>query len=149
LFLLQGKLFNGVGYAVFGVAQGDELSGVFDAVGGVGHRHAGPGGRDHGNVVGSVAEGGGLPCLAHLTFTKYPLELKTLYTVLMLKRGFLGNVAFYPTLAHTPEMMAKYEEAIDAVFAEMRSVLDKEDYDALVEAIGGPVCQSGFKRLIN
>ncbi|MBE7024883.1 MAG: aminotransferase class III-fold pyridoxal phosphate-dependent enzyme [Ruminococcaceae bacterium] len=98
---------------------------------------------------GIPAEGGGLPCLAHLTFTKYPLELKTLYTVLMLKRGFLGNVAFYPTLAHTPEMMAKYEEAIDAVFAEMRSVLDKEDYDALVEAIGGPVCQSGFKRLIN
>lgn len=95
------------------------------------------------------AEAGGIPCLAHLTYTKYPLELKTLYTVLMLKQGFLGNNGFYPTLAHTPEIMAKYEAAIDAVFAQMSEILQKDDYDALLEAIGGPVCQSGFKRLIN
>lgn len=95
------------------------------------------------------AKADGVPCLAHLTYTKYPLELKTLYTALMLKRGFLGNNVCYPTLAHTPEIMAKYEEAIDAVFAEMRAILDKDDYNALLEAIGGPVCQTGFKRLIN
>lgn len=94
------------------------------------------------------AKADGVPCLAHLTYTKYPMELKTLYTALMLKHGFLGNNAFYPTLAHTPEIMAKYEEAIDAVFAEMRAILDKDDYNALLEAIGGPICQSGFKRLI-
>ncbi len=95
------------------------------------------------------AEAGGMPCLAHLTWTKYSLELKTLYTVLMLKEGFLGNNGFYPTLAHTPEIMAKYEEAIDRVFAKMAEILAKNDYDALVSAIGGPVCQSGFKRLID
>ena len=95
------------------------------------------------------AEAGGLPCIAHLTYTKYPLELKTLYTVLMLKKGFLGNNGFYPTLAHTPEIMALYETAVDDVFAEMSEILKKNDYDALLEAIGGPVCQSGFKRLID
>ncbi len=95
------------------------------------------------------AHADGLPCLAHLGFEVYPLELKTLYTVLMLKRGFLGNIAFYPTLAHTPEIMELYAKAIDEVFAEMRSVLDQNDRNAILEAIGGPVCQSGFKRLIN
>ena len=94
------------------------------------------------------AHAGGTPCLAHLSFTKYALELKTLYTVLMLKRGFLGNVGFYPTLAHTPEIMEKYYVAIDEVFAEMKAILDKDSLDAILEAIGGPVCQSGFKRLL-
>ncbi len=94
------------------------------------------------------AHAGGRPCLAHLTFTKYPLELKTLYTVLMLKRGILGGIGFYPTLAHTPEIMEIYYKAIDEVFAEMKDILDKDSLDAILEAIGGPVCQSGFKRLL-
>ncbi|MBE5867866.1 MAG: aminotransferase class III-fold pyridoxal phosphate-dependent enzyme [Lachnospiraceae bacterium] len=91
----------------------------------------------------------GIPCLAHLGYTQYPLELKTLYTVLMLKKGFLANNGFYPTLAHTPEIMDKYFAAIDEVFGEMSQILKKGDYDALVQAIGAPVCASGFKRLIN
>lgn len=95
------------------------------------------------------AHGGGLPCLAHLTYTKYPLELKTLYTVLMLERGFLGNNGFYPTLAHTEEVMDLYFAAIDEVFGEMSRVLKKNSYDEILKAIGGPVCNSGFKRLIN
>ena len=90
----------------------------------------------------------GTPCLAHLGFTKYPLELKTLYTVLMLKQGFLGGVGFYPTIAHTEEIMNKYYDAMDIVFAQMKKVLDKNDYQAILDAIGGPVCQSGFARLL-
>lgn len=91
----------------------------------------------------------GLPCLAHLTFTEYPLELKTLYTALMLEEGFLGNNAFYPTLAHTSEIMKQYEVAIDGVFEKMNAILKKDSYEAMLDAIGGPVCQSGFKRLID
>lgn len=94
------------------------------------------------------AHAGGIPCLAHLDFTKYSLELKTLYTVLMLKEGFLGNVGFYPTLAHTHDIMEQYYAAIDRVFAKMHAVLEKDSRDAILEAIGGPVCQSGFARLI-
>lgn len=98
---------------------------------------------------GIPAVAGGMPCLAHLSYTKYPLELKTLYTVLMLKEGFLGNNACYLTLAHTDEIMAKYEVAIDKVFARMSEILKKNDYNILLDAIGGPICQSGFKRLLD
>ena len=97
---------------------------------------------------GIPAHAGGRPCLAHLTFTKYPFELKTLYTVMMLKRGILGGIGFYPTIAHTPEIMEIYYKAIDEVFAEMKEILAKDSLDAILEAIGGPVCQSGFKRLL-
>ena len=98
---------------------------------------------------GIPAEAGGMPCLAHITYKKYPLELKTLYTVLMLKEGFLGNNALYPTLAHTEEIMDKYEGAVDRVFRKMSEILAKDDPKALTDAIGGPVCQSGFKRLLD
>lgn len=94
------------------------------------------------------AHAGGMPCLAHLTFTKYSLELKTLYTVLMLKKGYLANIGFYPTLCHTPKIMEGYFKAIDEVFEEMSEILKKDSYDELLEAIGGPVCHSGFKRLL-
>lgn len=90
---------------------------------------------------------GGLPCMAHFTFEKFPLELKTLYTVLMLKEGFLGNTSIYPTLAHTPQILDMYREAIDVVFAKIKEVVDKGDRQAILSAIGGPVCQSGFVRL--
>ena len=90
----------------------------------------------------------GRPCLAHLNFTEYPRELKTLYISKMLKRGFVSNVAFYPCLAHTPEIMALYHAAVDEVFAEIREILDKNDYQILLDSIGGPVCQSGFARLL-
>ena len=95
------------------------------------------------------AHASGVPCLAHLTYTKYPAELKTLYTALMLKEGFLGNNAIYPTLAHTDEVLEKYEVAVDKVFAQMAAVLAKDDYNALLDAIGGPVCHSGFARLLD
>ena len=95
------------------------------------------------------AEAGGIPCLAHITYKKYTLELKTLYTVLMLKEGFLGNNGLYPTLAHNEKIVKKYEDAMEKVFAKMSKILEKDDYNALLEAIGGPVCQSGFKRLLD
>ena len=66
----------------------------------------------------------------------------------MLKEGFLGYIIFYPTLAHTQEIMDKYYVAMDKVFAKMKEVLDKNDYQAILDAIGGPVCQSGFARLL-
>ena len=90
----------------------------------------------------------GLPCLAHFGFKENKLENKTLYTTLMLKEGFLGNVAIYPTLAHTEEVLALYREAIDKVFYQMAEINKKGGKEAIMEAIGGPVCLSGFKRLL-
>jgi hypothetical protein len=43
--------------------------------------------------------------------------------------------------------MAMHREANDKVFAQISQILQKGGKEAVVEAIGGPVCQSGFQRL--
>jgi len=90
----------------------------------------------------------GVPCLAHFDFAENKRELKTLYTVMMLKEGFLGNTAIYPTLAHTDEILEKYRTAIDKVFYQISEIIKKGGKEAILEAIGGPVCHSGFARLL-
>ena len=90
----------------------------------------------------------GLPCLAHFAFEEYPLPLKTLYTVLMLDEGFLGNTGIYPTLAHTDDVLSLYRDAIDRVFAKISEIIKKGGEEAILEAIDGKVCQAGFKRLL-
>lgn len=90
----------------------------------------------------------GIPSLAHFEFLIYPTELKTLYTALMLKEGFLANTAIYPTLAHTDEILALYREAMDRVFGKIATVLAKGSREAILEAIGGPVCHTDFARLL-
>ncbi len=96
---------------------------------------------------GLSIEIGGFPCLLHFSFTEYAKEMKTLYTVLMLKHGMLATTQFYPTMAHTKEIVALYKTALDSVFSEM-GALYKKGYDAIIDAIGGEVCQSGFARLV-
>lgn len=91
----------------------------------------------------------GLDCMPHFRFNEYPLELKTLYTVLMLKEGFLGNTAIYPTLAHTEEILNLHRAALDTVFYTISETLKKGGQETVLEAIGGPICQTGFQRLID
>lgn len=90
----------------------------------------------------------GIPCLAHFGFVDAPLEMKTLYTKLMLDEGFLGNTGVYPTLAHNDEILALYRQAIDRVFAQISSLYKKGGKEEILAAIDGKVCQSGFKRLL-
>lgn len=97
---------------------------------------------------GLNVECAGVPCLAHFGFKDCPLEMKTLYTVMMLDEGFLANVGFYPTLAHTDEIIDKYCDAVDRVFGKMADIYKKGGKEAVVEAIGADVCQTGFKRLL-
>ena len=89
---------------------------------------------------------GGYPCLAHFAYNyKNASVLKTLYTQLMLERGFLGNTAIYPTAAHTEEIVERYSIAIDEVF----KILADANREGLVdELLNGPVCHSGFQRLL-
>ena len=86
------------------------------------------------------------PCLAHFAFDHgLAAELKTLYTQSMLARGFLGDTMIYPTLAHTDEIVAAYGDAIDDVFGEIAKALAD---DKVKDRLTGPVCHSGFKRLL-
>jgi glutamate-1-semialdehyde 2,1-aminomutase len=89
----------------------------------------------------------GRPCLAHFTFKHEQSEaLRTLYTQLMLERGFLAGTGLYPTLAHTDEVVSLYGAAIDGVFEEIAGALAKGDAAARLK---GPVAHSGFRRLVS
>jgi glutamate-1-semialdehyde 2,1-aminomutase len=88
---------------------------------------------------------GGLPALTTLSFD-HPesAALLTLFSVRMLRHGFLAGGAFYPTLAHQDRHVDSYLAAVDTVFAELADALRCGDVRA---RIGGPVKQSGFMRL--
>ena len=92
-----------------------------------------------------VTASDGYPCLAHFRFDhELADELRTLYTQLMLSRGFLAGVMIYPTLAHTGKICEQYGEAIDDVFGEIAETLNKGDIKTRLK---GPVAHSGFARL--
>ena len=89
---------------------------------------------------------GGVPALCTLAFDHGAdaLPLMTLFTQAMLARGFLANSPFYPTLAHTPELVGRYLEAVDAVFVWLRERIDRLEIQS---SLHGPVVHAGFSRL--
>ncbi len=99
-------------------------------------------GRRHGLPV----HVSGFPCLAHFHFEHPQAEaLRTLYTQLMLARGYLAGTGLYPTLAHTDAIADRYGEAIDGVFGEIAVILAAGD--DVAAHLKGPVAHSGFRRL--
>jgi glutamate-1-semialdehyde 2,1-aminomutase len=92
-----------------------------------------------------VVVGDGFPCLSNFRFEHEGAdELRTLYTQLMLERGFLAGGGIYPNLAHTEEIVSLYGTAIDEVFGEIADAIAAGDVKARLR---GPVAHSGFKRL--
>ena len=96
-----------------------------------------------------IIPGTGFACIADFKFAENPLEMKTLFTSLLLKEGFLGNNAIYPTLAHNDEILKLHREALDKVFSQIGDITKRGGIESILEAIGGPVCQSGFARLVD
>ena len=63
----------------------------------------------------------------------------------MLKRGYIASNAFYTTYAHSSEIISKYLESVDEVFALIAKIQKKGE---LVETyLESKVCDSGFARL--
>lgn len=86
------------------------------------------------------------PCLASFRFNHEEyIKLNTLYTRLMLEKGFLAGSAIYPTLAHTEENIQQYAEAIDETFAEIAEILSQGKLDHILK---GNIAQKGFHRLV-
>lgn len=82
-----------------------------------------------------------------ITFSfNYPgaLELKTLFTQEMLKRGFLAGLTVYVSFAHKESHVKKYISACDEVFGIIQRAIITNTIKRLLE---GPVAHSGFKRL--
>lgn len=91
-----------------------------------------------------IAASGILP-LSHFSFEySNPLELKTLFTQLMLKKGFLATNAFYASYAHKEKDLLKYLDAVDEVFVFMARAIRQ---NAVKKHLKGPVCHGGFKRI--
>jgi glutamate-1-semialdehyde 2,1-aminomutase len=88
---------------------------------------------------------GGYPALAHFSFQHNEAEkLRTIYTQMMLKQGFLAGLYVYPTMAHTSEIIKMYYNAIDEVFGEISIAFHNGSIDKLLT---GRVALSGFARL--
>jgi len=94
---------------------------------------------------GLTLEQWGLPALTGFTI-KSPRSLayKTLITQEMLEKGILAGNSVYVCTDHTPDVVARYFEALDPVFALIRECEDGRDVGALLK---GPVCHGGFARL--
>ncbi len=88
----------------------------------------------------------GLPALCGYTFrSDQALAYKTLITQEMLAKGILAGNSVYVCTEHTPEVIDRYFNALDPIFATIRKCEDgKLDVMSLLK---GPVAHSGFKRL--
>ena len=62
----------------------------------------------------------------------------------MLDRGFLATTSIYPTLAHDPDVLSLYENAIDKVFAEIAAIVSEGKIDITLDT---PPAYTGFARL--
>lgn len=94
--------------------------------------------------VGIVTDGG-YSALAHFRFNhEQANELKTLFTQLMLEKGFLASTVVYPTLAHNEEVLKLYEQALDDVFGQISNIISNEK---ISESLKGPQAHTGFARL--
>jgi glutamate-1-semialdehyde 2,1-aminomutase len=98
------------------------------------------------NVYGLHIEISGLPALAGFSFVSpHAQAYKTLLTQEMLERGYLASTLLYSCIAHTPERLDQYFDALDRVF---KLVADCESgLQDLQQLVRGPVCHAGFKRL--
>jgi glutamate-1-semialdehyde 2,1-aminomutase len=98
-----------------------------------------------GKKYGLSIETSGFPSLAHFTFKHdEPEKLRTIYTQMMLKKGFLAGLSIYPTWAHADEIVSLYTEAIEDVFFNISKALKNDSMNTLLE---GEVAHSGFARL--
>jgi glutamate-1-semialdehyde 2,1-aminomutase len=73
----------------------------------------------------------------------FRLEVKTLFTQEMLKRGFLAGNVIYVSHAHRDEDIESYLDAVCETLAICQKGL-KKGFDGYLD---GPVCHSGFQRL--
>lgn len=87
----------------------------------------------------------GIYPLGHFDF-EYPnrLAIKTLFTQLMLDKGFLASTIFYASYAHKDFHVRKYLFAVEEVFTEIAGRIAN---NTIEKAMNGPVCHGGFKRL--
>ncbi|MFA7252983.1 MAG: aminotransferase class III-fold pyridoxal phosphate-dependent enzyme [Patescibacteria group bacterium] len=87
----------------------------------------------------------GIYPLGHFTFVyDKPLVLKTLYTQIMLEKGYLATTAFYSSFAQKEIDVKKYLKATEEAFTIIAEAIQKGSAEKMLK---GPACHSGFARL--
>ncbi|HEY6805827.1 MAG TPA: aminotransferase class III-fold pyridoxal phosphate-dependent enzyme [Pyrinomonadaceae bacterium] len=87
----------------------------------------------------------GIPPLTHFSFNyQNALAMKTLYTQLLLERGFLATTAFYAAYAHQDEHIDKYGAATFEAFETIAKAVENNEVE---KQLKGPVAHAGFYRL--
>jgi len=87
----------------------------------------------------------GIPPLATFKFNyRNYLELHTLFTQEMLKRGYFASKSVYVSYTHTEDVVEKYMENVDEVFRIIKKGLEENKIKELLKC---PVAYEGFKRL--
>jgi hypothetical protein len=86
----------------------------------------------------------GIAPLSHLGFELEPQPSATLFTQLMLDRGFLAGKAFYPSFAHAEQQIASYLDAVCEVFS---IIGEAQQAGSVLSMLRGPVAHAGFQRL--
>jgi glutamate-1-semialdehyde 2,1-aminomutase len=87
----------------------------------------------------------GLPALTGFSFdSPNTLAYKTLITQEMLAKGYLAGTSVYVCTEHTPEVVGRFFEALDPVFALIKECEEGRD---VMNLLKGPICHAGFKRL--
>lgn len=88
----------------------------------------------------------GIYPLGHFSFDyKESSVLKTLFTQLMLDEGFLATTAFYASYSHRENHIKDYLKAVDKAFSFISKAIKDGNPAGYLK---GPVCHSGFRRLI-
>ncbi len=87
---------------------------------------------------------GELPALATYTVDGHdPLLVKTYLTSRLLEEGFLGGPVLYASIAHTPDLLDRYFDALSPIFGEIADLGD----EGMRAALPDGTAQSGFARL--
>jgi glutamate-1-semialdehyde aminotransferase len=90
-------------------------------------------------------EVGGIYPLSHFAIQdEQGQAVHTLFTQIMLEKGFLASRAFYPTFAHREEDLESYLAAVREAFRMIAGALTS---NSLMSKLKGPMAHSGFKRL--
>ncbi|MDQ1300580.1 MAG: glutamate-semialdehyde -aminomutase, partial [Chloroflexota bacterium] len=95
--------------------------------------------------VGLPIEIGGMVPLSHFAIqTPDAPASQTLYTQLMLEKGYLATKACYVTYAHSEQIVEEYLQATEDAFGVIAGALRR---GAVRDMLHGPVAHSGFARL--
>jgi glutamate-1-semialdehyde 2,1-aminomutase len=101
--------------------------------------------RSAASSAGLAVHVSGIPALSHLAFEHAaPQAVVTLFTQLMLDKGFLASKGFYASYAHQPEHVERYLAAVNEVFPDVARTIAAGQVEA---RLAGPVAHEGFRRL--